>query len=159
MQRRLFSLLAIPLVLFAQCAPDGCAPGPEPYIEQGTIEIPRLGLSRTLLEGISLATLDIAPGHWPGTAMPGNPGNVVVAGHRVDHHRDFRNIDQLARGDEVIFHTSAGRFRYVVTGTSIVSGAALWVVNQTPASTGTLIACHPPGSTRSRIVVKLAYSP
>jgi sortase A len=91
--------------------------------------------------------------------LPGNPGNVVVVGHRVDHHRDFRNIHQLVRGDEVIFHTGAGRFRYVVTGTSIVPASAVHVIDQTPASTGTLIACHPPGSTRSRIVVKLAYAP
>ena len=45
------------------------------------------------------------PGHWPGTALPGQLGNAVVAGHRTSHNRDFRNIDQLVPGDEIILST------------------------------------------------------
>ena len=44
------------------------------------------------------------PGHWPGTALPSQTGNVVVAGHRVTHSRPFRNIDQLGPGDQVHLH-------------------------------------------------------
>ena len=61
-----------------------------------------------MFEGIRLSTLDRGPGHWPGTAMPGELGNVVVAGHRVSHNEDFRNLDQLVPGDEVIFNTAVG---------------------------------------------------
>lgn len=159
MQRRLLSLLAVPMLLLGQCAPNSCAPARDPYLELGSIEIPRLRLSRLLLEGIALETLDIAPGHWPGTAMPGQPGNVVVAGHRVSHGQEFRNIHLLARGDEVIFHTRAGRFRYVVSGTSVVDGSATYITRQTPQATATLFACHPPHSTRYRYVVHLTYAP
>ena len=67
-----------------------------------------------MFEGIRLTTLDRGPGHWPGTAMPGELGNVVVAGHRVSHNEDFRNLDQLVPGDEVIFNTATGRHTYHV---------------------------------------------
>ena len=130
----------------------------EPHIELGSIEIPAIGLQRTLQEGIRLSTLDRGPGHWPGTAMPGAIGNVVVAGHRVSHNQDFRNLDDLAPGDEVIFTTSAGRFTYRVDSTEIVGPSALWIVDQTNDHRATLFACHPPGSTRERIVVHLSLA-
>jgi len=128
----------------------------EPYVEIGTIEIPKLGIAVQLLEGITLTTLDRGPGHWPGTAMPGQRGNVVVAGHRTSYGRVFRDIDDLVPGDEVIFTTLEGRFRYLVTGTTIVMPDALYIIEQTETPTATLFACHPPGSTRQRIVVQLA---
>jgi sortase A len=108
-----------------------------------------------LLEGIRLSTLDTGPGHWPGTAMPGEIGNVVVAGHRTSHGAEFRNIDDLAVGDPVVFDTSTGSWTYRVTGTQIVYPDALWIVDPTDTPTATLFACHPPGSTRQRIVVTL----
>ena len=128
----------------------------EAYVELGTIEIPKIGVSKTLLEGISLNTLDVGPGHWPGTAMPGQPGNAVIAGHRTSHDKPFRNIDQLVPGDEVIFTTADGTFVYQVTGTTIVAPDAMYIIDQTAEPTATLFACHPPGSTKQRIVVSLA---
>jgi sortase A len=127
----------------------------EPYLELGTIEVPKLGLSQPLLEGITLNTLDLGPGHWPGTAMPGHLGNAVIAGHRTSHGKVFRNIDQLVAGDEVIFTTPEGRFVYIVTETVVVAPDALYIIEQTQATTATLFACHPPGSTRQRIVVHM----
>lgn len=127
----------------------------EPEVQLGTIEIPSLGVSKTLFSGITLTTLDRGPGHWPGTAMPGDYGNVVVAGHRTSRDRPFRHIDQLTNGDEVVFTTAAGRFVYVVTGIEVVQPDALWIVDQLPGHTATLFACHPVGSTRERIVVHL----
>ncbi len=106
-------------------------------------------------EGIELSTLDYGPGHWPGTAMPGEAGNVVVAGHRVSHNQDFRNVDQLSPGDEVIFNTASGRHVYSVVSTEIVQPDAMWITDQTSDATATLFACHPPGSVTQRIVVHL----
>jgi sortase A len=91
--------------------------------------------------------------------MPGQQGNIVVAGHRVSHDKPFRNLDKLQAGDEVIFTTEAGRFVYKVTSTEVVNPGALWIVDQTAEFTGTLFACHPPGSTRQRIVVHLSFDP
>jgi sortase A len=108
-----------------------------------------------MFEGIRLSTLDNGPGHWPGTAMPGEIGNVVVAGHRVSHNRDFRNLDDLQPGDEVIMSTASGRHVYLVRSTEIVTPDAMWIIDQTEAPTATLFACHPPGSVSERIVVHL----
>jgi sortase A len=137
------------------------APPPEPRADEplhqvGTIEIPSLGISKPMYEGITLNTLDQGPGHWPGTAMPGQMGNVVIAGHRTSHDHPFRDIDKLKVGDQVVFSTDAGRFVYRVTGTTIVAPNAMYIVDQTSTATATLFACHPPGSTKQRIVVSLA---
>ena len=127
----------------------------DPLTEVGEIEIPQLALARTMYEGVRLSTLDHGPGHWPGTALPGEIGNVVVAGHRVSMNQDFRDVDQLAPGDEVIFTTPSGRHVYRVVATEIVDPDAIWVVDQTYARTATLFACHPPGSIEQRIIVHL----
>jgi sortase A len=140
--------------------PAPVAPPPDdgstdPLMQLGSIEIPRLGLARPLYEGIRLTTLDLGPGHWPGTAMPGQLGNAVVAGHRVSHNQDFHDLDQLVPGDDVIFSTASGRHVYRVVSTEIVYPDALWIVDQSYSRTATLFACHPPGSVSERIVVHL----
>ena len=130
----------------------------EPHVVVGTLEIPKIRITKTMLEGVSLGVLDEAPGHWPGTAMPGHMGNVVIAGHRTVYDRPFHDIDKLAVGDEVIFTTAEGRFVYRVTSTEIVLPDAMRIIDQTTAHTATLFACHPLGSTRQRIVVHLAQA-
>lgn len=127
----------------------------EPIFEFGTIDLPSLGISKSLFEGVSLTVLDHGPGHWPGTAMPGHLGNVVIGGHRTSHDRPFRHIDELVPGDEVVFTTAEGRFVYKVTSTEVVPPDAIWIIDQTAAYTATLFACHPAGSTKERIVVHL----
>lgn len=128
----------------------------ETLVEIGTIEIPKIGLTHRIFEGISLRTIDNGPSHWPGTAMPGQVGNAVFAGHRVTHSHPFRNIDQLAVGDQVIFEINGVRSTYAVSGSEVVSPKELRIVNQTPTPTATLFACHPPGSAKFRYVVHLS---
>ena len=130
----------------------------EPEIVLGSIEIPKLGLAVPLNEGISLVTIDRGPSHWPGTAMPGQAGNVVVAGHRVTHTHPFRHIDSMVPGDEVLFTVDGVRHRYVMTANQIVTPDQTEIVAQTPGKTATLFACHPPGSARYRFVVHLEYA-
>lgn len=136
-------------------APPSAAAPAEPVIELGAISIPKLGVDRTLYSGIHLSTLDRGPGHWPGTALPGEVGNVVVAAHRTSHGGPFRHIDTLVAGDLVQFSTASGTIDYRVTSTEVVPPTAMWIVDQTPTATATLFACHPPGSVRERIVVHL----
>lgn len=128
----------------------------EPITEIGTIEIPKIGLFHRIMHGISMRNIDLGPSHWPGTAYPGAVGNTVFAGHRVTKTHPFRNIDQLVPGDQVIFHISGVRSVYTVTGSEVVTPDALHIVNQTETATGTLFACHPPGSAKYRYVVRLA---
>jgi sortase A len=121
----------------------------------GRIVIPKLGIDVPMYEGVDLPTLNKGPGHWPGTAAPGQLGNAVFAGHRVSHTAPFRYIDKLVPGDQVIFTVSGISYTYMVTGSEIVLPSAVWIVNQTPDATATLFACHPPGSTAFRWVVHL----
>jgi sortase A len=138
------------------------APLPEAFENTnsiGTLEIPTLGVRQSLFEGVTLKTLDNGPGHWPGTALPGQTGNVVVAGHRTSRTRPFYDIDKLSAGDEVVFTTSQGRHVYSVTKVQVVNPDALWIVDQTRDKTATLFACHPKGTTDKRIVAFLKYAP
>jgi sortase A len=125
----------------------------------GKIEIPKLGVSENMFEGIELSVLDKGPGHWPDTAMPGEVGNMVIAGHRVSHTHPFLHINDLEVGDEVFVSTDGKKYRYEVTGTEIVDPSAVRIVEPTPTATATLFACHPPGSTAYRWVTYLKYTP
>lgn len=130
--------------------------GPEPYIELGAIEIPSIEVESLLLQGIRLTTLDQAPGHWPGSALPGRIGNSVITGHRTSHGGVFRHLDRLEPGDEILVHAYDGTHTYRVLDTEIVPPTALWIVDPSDDAMLTLFACHPPGSVRERIVVRAA---
>jgi sortase A len=127
---------------------------PTPIVQVGVIEIPKIGLVHPVYEGITLTVIDHGPGHWPGSAMPCQVGNTVFPGHRVTHSHPFLNLDQVAVGDQIIFHMPGRDCVYAATGTQIVAPTDLWVTDPTPTPTVTLIACHPKHSAAQRIVVK-----
>jgi len=126
---------------------------PEEIVQLGTIEIPKLGVRQRLMHGVTLRNINFGPSHWPGTAMPGKAGNVVIAGHRVTHTRPFRNIDQLVQGDEVILTVQGEQSTYRVSSSFVVTPDRTDIANPTPTPTLTMFACHPPGSARFRYVV------
>lgn len=125
--------------------------GPMPI---GRIQIGRIGLNHEVFEGHGLDVLKYGPGHWTGTAMPGEKSNTVFPGHRTTHTRPFWDIDKIQKGDLVVFTTAAGRFTYQVTDTFIVNERDTWIANSTDTATFTIFACHPKGSARQRYVVK-----
>ena len=127
---------------------------PEPIQEIGIIEIPKIGLRHKVMHGITLRNIDHGPSHWPGTPLPGEPGNVVFMGHRVTHSHPFRRIHELVPGDEIRFEIAGVKSTYVVTGHEIVTPNRLDIVNPTPNPIVTIFACHPPGSARQRYVVR-----
>lgn len=130
----------------------------EPEIVIGAIYIPKIAVLQTIYRGVTLPTLDKGVGWWPGTALPGNVGNVVLGGHRVSKKKPFRNLDQLQPGDEIYLSTEQGDYVYLVDRVFIVNPTDVWIIDQTNEATLTLFACHPPGSTRERIVVVAKYS-
>jgi sortase A len=129
-------------------------PRPTPKTQIGEIRIAKIGLVHPIYEGVTLDVVDHGPGHWPGSAVPGQLGNAVFAGHRVTHSHPFRNLDQMAPGDEIVFSTRHGEFTYRMTSLEIVSNKDTWIVKPTPEATLTLFACHPLGSAKQRIVVR-----
>lgn len=143
----------------APVRPPRQAYAPEPIVEIGRIEIPKIGLNHKIMHGITMRNIDLGPSHWPGTAFPGEVGNSVFAGHRVTKTKPFRNIDQLVAGDEVFFVINDVRTRYVVTGQEVVTPDRLDIVTPTATPTATIFACHPPGSAKYRIVVRMNLAP
>ncbi|MFM8529036.1 MAG: sortase [Actinomycetota bacterium] len=130
----------------------------EPEVKVGAIYIPKLTVLQTIYRGVTMPTLDKGVGWWPGTALPGKIGNVVLGGHRVSKKKPFRNLDQLQAGDEIFLSSDEGNYVYLVDRVFIVNPTDVWIVDQTNEATLTLFACHPPGSTRERIVVVAKYS-
>lgn len=125
----------------------------DPKKQLGTIEIPRLKVTQKVMYGVTMPTFDHGVGWWPGTAEPGQFGNMVLGGHRTTAPRPFRYLDRIKPGDEIIVTSDMGRFVYRARETRIVDDSALWIVDQKPGYTATLFACHPVGSTAQRIVV------
>ncbi len=106
----------------------------------GRIEIPRLGLSAIVMEGIGATILRRAVGHIPGTALPGRPGNVCISGHRDTFFRPLRNIRQ---NDVITLTTLFGEYRYRVVSTRIVRPNNLAVLDAGGDEILTLITCYP----------------
>jgi LPXTG-site transpeptidase (sortase) family protein len=144
--------------------PDLPVPGPlplnaheaTPQVVLGRVDIPKLEVSQELQQGMTLTAINRGPSHWPGTPLPGEMGNVVVAGHRVTYLRSFNRLDELVAGDQVVFTMlDGGVHTYEVVRISIVGPEDLWIADQTYAHTATLFACHPKHSARQRIVASL----
>ena len=105
------------------------------------LEVPSLGIDEIVLAGDEGAALAFAPGHVDGTAEPGQPGNVVVAGHR---DTVFAFLGDLTVGDELSLEAADGRIvRYAVTGTAVVHETDSAVLDPSDASTLTLVTCYP----------------
>jgi sortase A len=122
----------------------------------GRIEIPRLGVSAVIRAGTDARTLRLAVGYIPGTALPGDPGNFGLAGHRDTFFRKLRDINP---DDEIRIVTTDGVFRYDVQRTSIVMPEDVWVLDPTNYPALTLVTCYPfnyVGSAPKRFIVRAA---
>jgi len=158
-RRRLFGLAAGGAAAVAGGVLLGAQPAhaaTRPRALGGKIVIPKIRVNKALYEGLATSALNLGPGHWPGTPLPGEAGNTVFAGHRVSKHRVFRNIHLLVPGDLVQFQMWYGTFNYEVVGSWVVNPrtAAGDVLNQNGPWATTIFACHPPGSIRYRYVVR-----
>jgi sortase A len=120
----------------------------------GRLAIPRLNVRAVVREGAGRDTLDVALGHIPGTALPGQSGNAGIAGHRDTLFRGLRNI---AKGDVIEFQTPAGKYNYKVESTGIVKPDDVGVLSRSQYSEMTLVTCYPfyyVGSAPDRFIVK-----
>jgi sortase A len=106
----------------------------------GRIEIPRLLVSAVVVEGVDKTTLRRAVGHIPGTALPGEPGNVGVSGHRDTF---FRPLKDVRIKDEVDFSTPQGDFKYEVVSLRVVQPDNVGVLASTGENVLTMVTCYP----------------
>jgi sortase A len=131
------------------------------------LRIPKIKVNVLVVEGTTAAALRAGAGHYPGTPLPGETGNVGIAGHRTTFGRPFNHLDELRPGDEVILETPFKVFHYFAV--SSFDGKAnphpvkpndYGVVKQDKVHHYlTLTTCHPKGSARQRLVLRLELNP
>jgi sortase A len=120
----------------------------------GVISIPTISLSQVIVDGTDKSQLQLGPGHYIGTAMPGEAGNVAIAGHRTTWGRPFRNLDKLHMGDQIFITTPRAAIMYRVIWIKVVSPSDTGVVAPTTTPSLTLTTCNPPYSAASRLIVR-----
>ncbi|TMA34915.1 MAG: class D sortase [Deltaproteobacteria bacterium] len=134
----------------------------QPVRAIGRLEIPDVDLSVMVLEGTDEHTLDRAVGHIAGTARPGEPGNLAIAGHRDGYFRGLRHVQT---GDAISFTTLDGVARYQVDKIEVVKPGRTDVLAPSDEPTLTLITCYPfyhVGDAPSRYIVharQVAFEP
>ncbi|PRB70101.1 class E sortase [Arthrobacter sp. MYb213] len=147
--------------------------GPAPVSEAGPGEtfgimyFPTFGKKGThhpVSYGVQSSVIDnLGIGYYPNTQLPGEKGNFAVAAHRQTHGQVFWDIDKLDDGDHIYLQTKEGYYTYTWFDTEIVAPSNGDVLLPTPHKWGvepkksilTMTSCHPPFSTRERII---AYS-
>ena len=125
----------------------------------GRLYLPRLGAYWVVVEGVEPQDIEYAPGHYPGTAMPGQVGNFSVAGHRSP--AIFWDLDRLQPDDAVVVETRTAWYIYRVEQKKIVSPTAVEVVAPVPGQPGatpseeylTITTCNPKWDNYERLIV------
>jgi sortase A len=119
----------------------------------GRIEIPSIGLDTVFVQGTDTSTLQKGPGHYPETAFPGQDRTIGIAGHRTTYLAPFREINEVADGDEVILEMPYGTFTYTVQKHEIVDPSQVEIVDDVGYERLVLTACHPLYSAAQRWAV------
>jgi sortase A len=143
------------------------APG-IPVVKPGAglaiLHIPRLGrgYAPVVVEGVTETDLRKGPGHYPGTALPGEIGNFVVSGHRTTYRHPFGDLDKLRVGDPIVIEVADRYYTYLVTLSEVVDPDDLAVILPVPDHPGmhptralmTATTCNPRYSASTRLVVE-----
>jgi sortase A len=128
------------------------------------LRIPRFGRGwqpRVVVEGVTAADLAKGPGHYPGTALPGQVGNFAVAGHRATHGNGFFRMNEMRPGDAVVVEAADRWYTYRVLSARLVDPSDIAVIDPVPDRPGqapterllTLTTCDPWYSATHRLVV------
>ena len=120
------------------------------------MRIPRMNFSKIVVEGTSLYALAFGPGHYAGSALPGQRGVVAIACHRTGWGSPCINMDKLRAGDLIFLDTPNGTYTYRITNHRIVEAKDTWVLNGDPASKDpyrlTLTTCTPKYTSLHRLI-------
>lgn len=120
----------------------------------GELEVPRLQLDTIVVQGDSSATLKKAVGHLPDSALPGQWGNVALAGHRDTF---FRPLKDIKVGDEIRLKTPERNFEYRVESIKVVGSRDVGVLKSSTGHNLTLLTCFPiyyVGPAPKRLIVR-----
>jgi LPXTG-site transpeptidase (sortase) family protein len=125
------------------------------------LSVPRLGIDSTQ---VLVDSNELSKGlvHLPGSALPGERGNIFISGHSrlpqfssKNEKAFFANLTDLKKGDEIKVSAESGQFKFQVIGMKVVDPKDLSVI--APPDTQhryiTLMTCVPPGLNTKRLVV------
>jgi len=134
---------------------DTRVPEPREGSVVARLVIPAIGVDQYVVEGTAENDLQMGPGHYVGTAMPGQAGNVAIAGHRTTYGAPFNNLNQMAPGDAIDLTTDSGAtLDYVVTQAPVaVAPSDVKILNSFADNRLTLTTCNPRYSATQRLVV------
>lgn len=118
-----------------------------------TLKIPELSLEKPIIHGDGPKELKMGLGHYAGSTLPGEGGNVVISGHR---DTAFRKLEDIKVGQSIFIETNWGNYEYKVKDINIVDKTAHQVLDPTDYEKLTLYTCYPfnyIGSAPERFVV------
>jgi sortase A len=120
----------------------------------GRIEAPGMdGLNMVFVQGTDETSLELGPGHYPETAMPGQGKTVAIAGHRTTYLAPFRHIDSLKPGEKITLKMPYGTFVYSVQKSEIVDPSDVGIIHDTGYERLVLSACNPLYSASQRYII------
>ena len=122
----------------------------------GRISIPSIGITKYVVAGVRLKDLERGPGLFPGSPLPGQKGNVAIAGHRTTFGAPFSRSNEIQDNDKIILESRDGTFTYRVNGEPrIISATDVAVAKTTnpDIATVTLVSCYPKWTSTQRIIV------
>ena len=125
----------------------------------GRMEIRSIGLAVMVQEGTASGTLRHAVGHISGSALPGEQGNIGIAGHRDTFFRSLRNI---RTDDEITLTTLSGAYHYRVESITVVEPGNTEVLDDSGEPILTLVTCYPfyfVGPAPKRFIVRARQIP
>lgn len=135
------------------------------------LTIKSIGVDVLVVQGTTPSALRAGAGHYTDTPLPGQPGNVGIAGHRTTFGRPFNRLDEVTPGDLAQLKTPFGTYTYQAVANANFDGqnphpvdpvTGVTVLDQ-PAAAGattnqhllTLTTCNPKGSAAQRLVLRL----
>ncbi len=117
--------------------------------------IPAIGVDRYVVQGVAEGDLQEGPGHYPGTPLPGQVGNVAIAGHRTTFGAPFFRLNEVHSGDLVYLTDTLGTtWVYTVVSQFVVAPSDVAVLDATKAPELTLTTCNPRFEATSRLIVR-----
>jgi sortase A len=154
-------------------AAAGRSAGPPPSFDPAPgapvfrIAIERIGVDVVVVEGVGAEQLRMGPGHYPAcdadfspplcteyeVVWPGEPGRVIVSGHRTTYGAPFWDLDELAPGDRIEVDTRWGDFTYEVRRSEVVPANSRAIVVPSDEPELVLTTCNPRFSASERLIV------
>lgn len=126
------------------------------------IIIESINVEKFVVAGVGYKELEKGPGLFTGSPLPGQLGNVAIAGHRTTYGAPFSRLDELVTGDRIVMKTPQASFTYLVSAAPKIVGASdvdvIRTIDATRA-TLTLVTCHPKWTSKNRLIISAELEP